>query len=169
MSIEIERKYIIEIPSTVVLRAQDEYSASDIVQIYLDSAVGITHRIRSRSADRRTSYTETVKTRIDGMSAYEDEREISEAEFCALAEKIKQGTTPIIKKRHTFKYRGQLFEVDVYPHWKRSCILETELDSRDTAVVFPKFINVIEEVTGNKKYSNASMAMFFPREVVNEA
>ena len=94
--IETERKFIISKPDIDVLRAQPEYTSSDIVQIYLVSSPRVTHRIRSRTYFGKTVYTETTKMRISGMSAYEDEREITEAEFVSLSEQIDPDTTPIV-------------------------------------------------------------------------
>lgn len=163
--IETERKFIISKPDIDVLRAQPEYTSSDIVQIYLVSSPRVTHRIRSRTYLGKTVYTETTKMRISGMSAYEDEREITEAEFVSLSEQIDPDTTPIVKTRHTFVLDGQLFEIDVYPNWQTSAIMETELEGEDTAVQIPEFISMIKEVTGIRAYSNASMARVFPTEI----
>ena len=99
------------------------------------------------------------------MSSHELEREIKRDEFDALAEKIAEGSRPIIKTRHTFDYLSQTFEIDVYPDWERTCIMETELPSRDTEVPFPDFIRMIAEVTGDKRYSNAAMSRKFPDEL----
>jgi len=162
--IEIERKYIIKMPDIELVRGCDGFTESEILQIYINSQSGVTHRVRRRSFLSGAVYTETKKQRIDKMSAIEDEREISEKEFNLICENIKTGTRPIIKTRYAFSYCGQLFELDVYPEWKRTCILETELTSRDETVDFPSFISVIEEVTGNPDYSNASMARLFPKE-----
>ena len=164
--IEIERKYIIEIPDKEKMENCNGYSLSEIVQIYIESSPRVTHRVRSRTINGKTVYTETKKIRIDKMSSYEDEREISEMEFKCISQKIKQGTVPIVKERHSFEYRGQTFEIDVYPEWKNSCIMETELESRDKCVEIPAFIEIIKEVTGDKAYSNASMAQSFPVEII---
>ena len=63
-------------------------------------------------------------------------------------------------------YGGQLFEIDVYPAWKNTAIMETELDDREREVEIPTFIEIIREVTGYKAYSNASMSKSFPKEDV---
>jgi CYTH domain-containing protein len=164
--IEIERKYVIKMPSISFLRQEEGYTESRIVQIYLDSEKGITHRIRSRKYADFTEYTETKKTRVDSMSAVEEEREISEEEFLCLSKKIKSGTLPVIKTRYTFLYKGVTVEIDVYPAWERSAILETELETRDYAAEFPPFIEIIREVTGDKRYSNAAMSESFPEEII---
>ena len=98
------------------------------------------------------------------MSSTEIERELGEEEFSTLAQTILAETRPIEKTRHTFIYLGQTFEIDVYPDWKCTAIMETELPSRETEVKMPKFLEIIREVTGNKAYSNASMSKSFPKE-----
>lgn len=164
--VEIERKYVIAMPDVKMLVSQAEYTVSDIEQTYLESSPAVTHRVRARAYLGRTVYTETKKVRIDKMSAIEDEKEVSEAEYRALLLRKAHNTVTVRKTRHTFAYLGQTFEVDIYPEWQRSAILETELESRDKQVAFPEFISVITEVTGDKKYSNASMSRKFPEELI---
>ena len=48
--IEIERKYIIKKPSVDHMRMMPKFSESDITQIYIESAAGITHRVRRRAS-----------------------------------------------------------------------------------------------------------------------
>ena len=165
-NLEIERKYIIEKPQIDKMRECGAYTSSEIVQIYLDAEAGVTRRVRSRAyADGRVQYFETEKRRVDKMSAEERERKITKAEFDNFSLQIVQDTRPIIKTRHTFDYLGQTFEIDVYPEWERTCIMETELPSRDTEVKMPDFIRIIAEVTGDKRYSNAAMSKSFPKEL----
>ena len=164
--LEIERKYVIRKPDVAMLSSLEGYTVSDIEQTYLESAAHVTHRVRARSYGERTVYTETKKVRIDKMSVYEDEREIDEGEYLELLKGRKEGTVTLRKTRHTFLYLGQVFEIDVYPEWVNSAVLETELPSRETVVEFPDFIKVIAEVTGEKKYSNAAMSKEFPKELV---
>ena len=163
-NIEIEKKYIILKPTSDELFGMQDYSLSEIEQIYLSSPLGITHRIRSRKFPDKSVYTETTKVRIDKMSAYENEREITEEEFISLSSRRDTEARPIKKCRHTFVFCGQLFEIDIYPEWKNTAILETELNSRDTTVEFPDFIKIVADVTGDKRYSNASMSKSFPEE-----
>ena len=163
--IEIERKYIIKLPSLDAVREIYGYTHSEITQIYLESGEGVTHRVRKRVYGDRTSYTETVKTRIDKMSVVEDEREITEAEYSRLSERVKKGTRPVKKTRYTVPSGKHLIEIDVYPEWKHTCIMETELSDRGESVVIPDFISIVEEVTGRFEYSNASMARNFPKEI----
>lgn len=165
IALEIERKYIIKMPDEAQLRTQENYTSSSILQIYLPGDGSETHRIRRRSYPDKTICTETRKIRIDKMSSTEIEGGISEESFNALSAAPLEGTTPIEKTRHTFTYKGQLFEIDVYPQWKNTAIMETELPSRETEVEIPSFIYILREVTGDKSYSNASMAIRFPSEL----
>ena len=163
-AVEIERKYIIAMPDEKMLAELDAYTSSDITQIYLAAERGRTRRIRSRKFPDRTEYTETVKRRIDSVSADEEEREISAERFAELSLEMANGTRPIIKRRHTFLYRGQTFEIDVYPEWKRTAIMETELPSRAARAEMPTFIKIVREVSGEFRYSNAGMSSAFPEE-----
>ena len=166
VGVEIERKYVIAMPNIDLLRLQESYTVSEILQIYLPSKLGETHRIRRRAYEGKTVCTETRKIRLDKMSSTEIEREINLFEFENLAKEPLFGTKPISKLRHTFIYEGQLFEIDVYPNWSKTAIMETELDSREREVKIPSFINIIREVTGDKSYSNASMSRRFPEELI---
>ena len=163
-SIEIERKYIIKMPDVSLMQAECEYTSSEILQIYLKSEKGITRRVRSRTSLGKTVYTETSKVRIDRISAIEKEREISSEEFFSLIKDIREGSAPIKKVRHTFKHGGQLFEIDVYPEWKKTAIMETELESAEKTVTMPRFIEIVREVSGLAEYSNSAMSVAFPAE-----
>jgi CYTH domain-containing protein len=163
--IEIERKYVIEMPNTSELCHLEAYTVSHITQTYLESDDDVAHRVRKREFFDHTQYTETKKIRIDKMSVHELEREINEAEYTNLVKNIKQGTEHLYKTRHTFSHLGKTIEIDIYPYWKKSCIMEIELESREEEINIPSFINVITEVTGDKTYSNAQMASKFPKEI----
>ena len=166
IGIEIENKYIIEMPDPELLLKQMDYSSSEILQIYIAGTEGETRRIRRRIYKDKCQYTETRKIRLGVSSSTEMEREISEGEFAELSALALDDRKPIHKTRHTFIYKNQLFEIDVYPEWQRSAILETELERAESVVEFPTFIKVIRNVTGDKKYSNASMSRSFPKEII---
>ena len=165
MSIEIEKKYVIMMPDTDALSLLPEYTRSEITQIYLSSGVGESHRIRKRSSSHGTSYTETKKLRIDKMSSHENEREISEAEYTELLAERDLSCNIIEKVRHTFRFDDRTIEIDIYPEWKSSCIMEIELPSRDTVPKLPDFIKIIRDVTGIRGYSNHAMSREFPKEI----
>ncbi len=160
--IETERKFIIRIPRTSDMRRCERYSCSAIEQIYLPSAVGITHRIRRRLTAGKAIYTETVKTRISPMSCIEEEKEISKEEYSRLKGERDRNRRIVKKNRHTFLFGEQVFEVDIYPFRKNSCVMETELKSESERPALPPFVRVIKEVTGDHRYSNAALARSIP-------
>lgn len=162
--IEIERKYVIRYPNPSDMQAMADYDSSEITQIYLNSRPGVTHRIRRRVYATHSEYTETKKVRIDALSCFEDENEITEAAFLRLSENLREGSRPITKTRHTFTYRGAVIEIDVYPEWQKCAVLETEMPSRDSIVPLPSFIEVVADVTGRREYSNSRMSEVFPDE-----
>lgn len=163
-AIETERKFIIKMPDFSELDKMNGYQKDEITQIYIPSNNGSTHRVRKRISCGKVVCTETEKVRIDKASSIEKEGEITLERFEELSANILDGTKAICKVRHTFEYLGQVFEIDVYPEWQKTAIMETELPSIDHTFQIPDPITVIREVTGLKEYSNASMSRNFPIE-----
>lgn len=166
MNIETEYKYVIRKPKISVIEEMPDYTESEITQIYLKNNAA-THRVRKRMySSGETVYTENKKVRISKMSSTEYEREISFSEYESLARNIEDGASPLYKVRRTFRYGGKIFELDYYDEWNESCIMEVELDSEDEKINLPPFIEILSDVTGNKSYSNHSMAHEFPKELI---
>ena len=167
-NLEIERKFIIKLPINELIEAMPEYSESEIEQIYIKpQGVFTSRRIRRRKyKDGSLSFTETSKRRISSISAAEAEREICEEEYLSLSREIEDTTVPLYKTRKTFLYRSHTFELDVYPAWQTTCIMEVELRSPDEQVDFPPELHIIREVSGMREYSNHSMARKFPPEII---
>ena len=163
--IETERKYVIVKPDVNLLMSQNGFTSSDITQIYLFDKEK-THRIRKRVfSDGREEYTENTKRRISALSSIETEEEISCEKFCELMRQIAPNSSAVQKTRITFEYCNKVFEVDIYPKWDKTCILEVELENENEQIAFPDFINTVRDVTGDRKYSNHSMAYEFPKEI----
>ena len=163
---EIERKFIIALPDLKMLSRLEGYDKSDIEQTYLESPPHVTHRVRARRRANSVVFTETKKVRIDKMSAYEDERKIGVSEYRERLENIKDGTRTLYKTRHVFAYADHMIEIDVYPEWRETAVMEIELSSRDEKIELPAYIRVIREVTGMREYSNAAMSERFPDEIL---
>ena len=163
---ETERKLVIEKPETETLSVLPDFSVSRITQTYLIAEKSVTHRVRRREMDGVAVYTECKKRRLSPATCIEDEREITEENYAELLRLSDPLSKTIEKTRITFRHGGRLFEVDVYPEWERSCIMEVELPSEDAPVDFPPFIRIIKEVTGDKRYSNFGMARTFPEELI---
>ena len=94
----------------------------------------------------------------------ENEREISAEEFNSYMNEADKELVPIIKTRKILNYENQRFEIDIYPFSDTLATMELELKSESQTIALPPFVTVLKEVTGDKEYSNAVLAvkMHFP-------
>ena len=142
-SYEIERKYLVKMP---IFPLPEKDAASEITQTYLVTPPEISERVRC------------------GIKAEETEETIDRAQYEALLQKRDPALRSIQKVRHVFAYRGQTFELDVFPFWKKQAMLEIELEKEATPVDFPPFLSCIREVTDDPAYKNQAMARQIPEE-----
>ncbi len=164
--LEIERKYLIEIPDLDVLSSQPNYSRSEIEQIYLSEGGRIRMRryltlTEDNSGDctaEKVKYYRTYKESVGGISRIEIENEITAQEYMRLSEHKAVNTRAIHKVRHCFTYGELLFELDIYDFWDDKATLEVELESEEQAVSIPPFISVIRDVSCDKAYTNFALS-----------
>lgn len=156
--LEIERKYLITMPSIASLVQKEGTRVFSITQIYLKSPVGMSRRVRKKCEGARTVYIMTEKERVSPLTAIEREREITEAEYCALLSESDPAATPIEKTRYAIPHGRHTLEIDVYPFWDRAAILEIELASEEEEVDIPTYLSVACEVTGDGRFKNAALA-----------
>ncbi|MBQ3079107.1 MAG: hypothetical protein IJC48_03785 [Clostridia bacterium] len=164
-NMETERKYLIEKPDENALAALEDCTYSDIVQTYLLSEEGETNRVRMRSYPNGIcEYTNTRKRRVSKMTAIENEIQISKDEYLSLLSKADPERTPVKKRRYVLARGGYLFEIDLYPFWHGQAVMEVELPSESASFTLPSEIKILREVTGDRAYSNASLAKCPPDE-----
>lgn len=160
--IEYERKFLVEsIDWDKILH----YTTVDIEQVYLFSSNEEEEiRVRKRGQDNSYIYFKTRKVQTDTLGKrLETEHMITAAEYFdeidAHADSMR---SPVRKKRTLFPWKNQYFELDVLSHPKKHkglILLEIELTEENDTVQLPPFIKVIREVTGEKEYSNAYLAL----------
>lgn len=157
---EIERKFLIKFPPISLLLKIENVRVMNIEQSYLEGG----GRIRKISENGKTSYIKTVKKHITDIKREEKEWEITEEEYkndlCGIA----YGTNTIVKTRYAVPLNGFIYEIDIFPFWKDRAFMEVELKSEGETFKIPDFIEIIKEVTFDKRYNNSSLA----RKVVNE-
>ena len=159
--IEIERKYLIKMPDMEKLRQTDNYDFSEIEQVYVsDTMDGMFGRIRKRGKNGVYKYYKTFKKDVTVVTRIEIESEISEKEYKELKKHCREGFGIIEKTRHVFAYKGQTFELDIFPFWNDKAFLEAEVSSEDTEIPIPPFIEVIKEVTEDLSYRNSALAVW---------
>lgn len=158
MNQEIERKYLIAYPDCTVLDAQDEAVRWEIVQTYLQSQPTEDRRVRRVETAGTVRYFYTCKTKKSDLARWEDEREIDKTAYETYLSEADDAFVPLRKTRYRIPYGGFLAEIDLYPQVREWAILEIELESEEQEAPLPPWVSVIREVTGEKRYSNRTLA-----------
>ena len=153
--IEIEKKYLIEMPDLEQLTENHACRKIDIIQTYLARTENLTRRVRQRGEDGNYVCTETIKRRISPTRRLETERRLTEDQYLELLEQADPSVPVLHKTRYCFAYDRQYFEIDVYPFWKDKALVQIEVADETTEVRFPEDVHVIREVTGEKEYRNS--------------
>ena len=161
--LEIERRFLVKYPDLLKLRSCG--SSSTIVQTYLLTDDG-TARVRKRCDKNGCVFTHTIKRRISNMTREEIEREISEDEYISLLAFADPERRPIEKERICLSKGDFVFEIDIFPFWNDRAIMEVELSHECQSFELPNEIQIIKEVTDNRKYTNSSLAVSVPMEAI---
>lgn len=164
-SYETERKFLIKYPNIEMLENLSCCAKTNITQIYLKpDKDGNNIRIRKRGNENEYIYIKTQKTFISDIKRIENETFISKSEYERLSAFKNTELNAIVKNRYCLMYNNTYFEIDIFPFWKNQAYIECELLNEDDSIVFPEFIDIIKEVTYDKKYTNRSLAKHIPQE-----
>lgn len=157
--LEIERKYLVKKPSQELLDKLDYVSKVDIIQTYLTSEDGVERRVRQRGTPTEGySYFYTEKREKEQGVREEKEKHISLTEYVNYLANADCRLHTLKKTRYCILYHKQYLELDVYPFCDDYAILEIELDNKDSKVEIPDYLEVIKEVTDDKRYTNRALA-----------
>lgn len=164
MNVETERKYLITFPDLAYLRTLDGCRVLEMRQTYLDRLPDepqTERRVRTITENGVTSYVYTKKSPRAYLSRFEDEREVTREEYECLR---KDAYSELVKTRYAFPFAGHVMEIDVYPPeiggevFDGYAILEVEMSDPDEAVEFPEFLEIVREVTDDRRYHNKTLA-----------
>ena len=162
---EIERKFLIQYPDIAALEQMPNCSDVEIIQTYLHSSqADVETRVRQRGKGEHYIFTETIKRRLSDTKRIETERRITQAEYLMLLMNADTTLRQIRKTRFCLSFDSQYLEIDIYPFWEKHAILEVELSDENQQIVFPEYIQVIREVTGDLSYTNRALAESVPQE-----
>ncbi len=156
--LEIERKFLIEYPDITWLENEPNCQRVEIIQTYLKSDDDEEVRVRQRGSNGHYVYFKTIKRKVSGIKRVEIESRLSQTEYLSLLMEADTSRRQIRKTRYCLTYQGQYFEIDVYPFWTDRAIVEIELSDENAAIVFPKQLKVIKDVTEDEAYKNHSLA-----------
>ncbi len=158
LPLEIERKYLIEMPNIDWILQNQKCDVAKITQTYLGkSSDGYGNRVRKMEINGETKYYHTAKKSVKGFTRIEIENEISLSEYEKYLSSKKE-LVSLQKTRYMVYLNHLKYEIDVYPFWTTTAILEVELKDEKQEFEIPEFIKVIGEVTNNLDYSNHSLA-----------
>lgn len=158
ISIEIEKKYLVEMPNIKKLLNKYSVTKVEIIQTYLNSSTDMERRVRQRGSNGVYSYYYTEK-HGSGISRIELERKISESEYLKLLMDADTHLRQIRKDRYCFIYKSLYIELDIYPFWDKYAVVEVELLTENDAVILPEELQVIRDVTMDKSFKNHSLAV----------
>lgn len=162
---EIERKFLIKIPNIQQLLNLPNCKSLDIVQTYLHSNANEEKRIRQRGKNGSYIYTLTTKKHISNSERFEFEQRISEREYLEFLNHADTSVHQIRKTRYCLVENNKYFEIDIYPFAKNTAICEIELLDKNEPFTIPNYIEVIKEVTDDKRFSNYAFAKSIPEEM----
>lgn len=150
-----ERKYIIRLKDNI-----PDAIVSEITQTYLTSEPYSEVRLRRRILNGLTVNVHTTKKILSNNEQVETERQIDNNLYESLLRQADPYRQPIHKMRETFIWKGQFFELDTFidPH-KGLQILETKGILKHEDIIFPPFIEIVEDITGITKYYNYNLAL----------
>jgi len=152
LELEIEKKIILkELPP---IQYDNEIK---ITQYYFKNEDDQWERYRKSESDNGIEYFKTIKKTLRKGVSMEDESNITQEEFKG---KVKLCDRKISKTRYIKTTIDNLFwEVDVFDDIDM-VMAEIEIPTEDYEVKYPKWIKgfIVEDVTGNKDFSNRRMA-----------
>jgi CYTH domain-containing protein len=168
--LEIEKRFLVKLP-----HSWNDFSAlishciaiNRISQWYLSKENKDQEAIRLRKTltgfygEEKAQYTKNQKKRVKDGVHKEYESVISKEEFSKLIENADPNKDQLDKTRFVFDYSDQIFELDLFKYplqLKGLAILEIELRNENETVELPPYLDIKEEITGKKEFSNFSLA-----------
>lgn len=155
MSIEIEKKFLVDIDSFRKTK-HTVANVSCIVQAYLTNPEVSDNCVRIRKKDNKAFIT--IKGKNSGISRLEMEYEIPLSDFKEMFASLKLYGV-VSKSRLDIIFNGKKWEVDIFEGENQGLYLaEVELSSEKEIIDLPQWIT--REVSHEAKYYNENLARF---------
>lgn len=156
---EVERKFLIKMPTSEQIKALGCVSKANIIQTYLKKEGNVAERRIRQRGDKKNGFTfyYTEKTDVSTGVRIEDERKITPDEYLQLLTEADTSLHQISKVRHCFVYDKKYFEMDIYPFSTDYAIVEIELNDINEAFEMPP-LEFIKEVTDDARFRNSELA-----------
>ena len=154
-AIEVERKYIVEITAPL-----PDCTESDILQTYLTGEPGCEIRLRRRSTNGNIVNIHTTRKSISPTEELVTERQVTNALYESLLQQADPYRRTLHKRRNSFIYQGQFFELDSYlDELNGLVILETKGIASHADLKLPPFLRIVRDITGDVSYYNPTLAL----------
>ena len=162
---EIERKYIIKMPSLDLLEKNAD-RVLKITQTYLgQNSEGFNCRVRKIVENGKLDYIFTEKKAVNEIRRIENEYSIDENRYNSLIKNRLKDRNVIEKTRYCINKNGFIYEIDIYPFWLKQAVMEIELEDERIVPEKLDFIEILEDVTFDKRFSNFEMSKAIPNEI----
>lgn len=154
-AIEEERKYIVKVSGEL-----PDCIESEILQTYLTSEPGCEIRLRRRTTNGNVVNIHTTRKKLSATEELVTERQVSNALYESLLQQADPYRRAISKRRRSFIYQGQFFELDTYgSNLEGLVILETKGIERHEDLKLPPFLQIEQDITGDVSYYNPNLAL----------
>lgn len=164
--LEIERKFLLK-AEPITWPEDVMRCVLHIVQSYLIPEPGFsTERVRVsfQAASDKIEMTHTKKLHVSDGVNEEVEDVIDPVRLRELVKRMDTGLKPVQKTRAVFTWKERTFELDSFTGAHQTApgpviqILEVELPTLEDPLDLPPWIPILREVTGDRRYSNRSIA-----------
>lgn len=165
--IEIEKKFLVDFPKSWIdfMGIFDNLiDTKRISQTYLkpignNPCARVRKTIEGLVGDTNTKFHFNKKTFVEEGVHDETEFEITKSKYENYLKNSHPNKVEIQKTRFVFKYKDQVFELDVFKGpLKGLAILEIELKNKNDKVNLPPYLKIFEEVTNDERFNNFSLA-----------
>ena len=165
--LEIERKFLVKFPKSWGALSEmfdDLIDVKRISQTYLypkgdQPAVRVRKTVQGLTGDTDVVYHTNKKVMLEKGVHEETEKEISRSEYLRKLKEADPSKVEIRKTRFVFKYKNQVFELDVFKDSLLGlAILEIELKDKSQEVDLPPFLKTFKEVTNDSRFNNFNLA-----------
>ena len=150
----VEKKYLINMPDVEQLIKHKQCRKVHVKQHYIiDETKKEKEKIVLRRENNKNFYYKVVKKNNVKYS-----NSITADEYINKLENENNKFYHIYKDRYYYIFDSRCIKIDVFPFWKDKAILEVDILNDRENIRFPKFINIIEDVTKNESYKNYYLA-----------
>lgn len=161
-----KRKFLVHgpLPEDVVFPPFQDF---DVVHNYLQTSTpSMQARLRKRGQKGHWSYIHTIrKPKLRGQ-VIEVKTQLTHRDYINMLAQRDDSHFTIFKRRRSFLDNNQYFQLDIYkepchPRCEGLILLETysALDNGALEKCLPKFLSLVEEVTGNPAYSMFNLSL----------